>query len=300
MKIDRLLGIIITLLQQEKVTAHYLAEKFEVSVRTINRDIVDLCKAGIPVVTTQGANGGISVLNGYKIDKTLLTKSELKLILAGLSTLGSISTDNKYKLIMDKFVASNDDILNSNHIIIDLSSYYKSSLSPKIQILQSSIDNCTAVSFNYYSSKGEKLVLLNPYLIIFQWNSWYVLGCENSTNKFKLYKLNRLWNLEATAKAYKFEEIPKEALDFNSFYTHNINAVILFDECVKYRLIEEYGLDFFTYDDDGRLRFTFDFTNEDYLITWVLSYGSNADLVEPKSLRKKIKIILKETLNKYN
>ena len=72
MKIDRLIGILSILLQQERVTAPYLAERFEVSRRTINRDIEDLCKAGIPLVTVQGANGGISIMEGYRLNRTLL------------------------------------------------------------------------------------------------------------------------------------------------------------------------------------------------------------------------------------
>ena len=72
MKIDRMIGILSILLQQEKVTASYLAEKFEVSRRTINRDIEALCMAGIPLVTKQGTGGGISIMEGYKLDRTLL------------------------------------------------------------------------------------------------------------------------------------------------------------------------------------------------------------------------------------
>ena len=84
MKIDRLIGILSILLQKEKVTAPYLADKFEVSRRTINRDIEDICKAGIPIVTTRGVNGGISIMEGYRMDKTLLTSREMQSILAGL------------------------------------------------------------------------------------------------------------------------------------------------------------------------------------------------------------------------
>jgi len=80
MKIDRLIGILSILLQQEQVTAPYLAERFEVSRRTINRDIEDLCKAGIPIMTRQGIKGGISIMEGYKIDRTLLTSSDLQAI----------------------------------------------------------------------------------------------------------------------------------------------------------------------------------------------------------------------------
>ena len=88
MKIDRLIGILSILLQKEKTTAPLLAEKFEVSRRTINRDIEALCKAGIPIVTSQGQNGGISIMEGYKIDRTLLTSEDMQAILAGTAQPG--------------------------------------------------------------------------------------------------------------------------------------------------------------------------------------------------------------------
>ena len=78
MKLDRMIGILAVLLQKEKVTAPWLAEKFEVSRRTINRDIERLCMAGIPIVTTRGAGGGISIMEGYVIDRTLLTSSDMQ------------------------------------------------------------------------------------------------------------------------------------------------------------------------------------------------------------------------------
>ena len=91
MKLDRLIGILSVLLQQEKITAPELAERFEVSRRTINRDIEDLCKAGIPVLTTQGAGGGICIMEGYRMDRTILTSKDMQMILAGLRSLDSVS-----------------------------------------------------------------------------------------------------------------------------------------------------------------------------------------------------------------
>ena len=79
MKIDRLIGILSILLQEEKITAPELAKKFEVSRRTINRDIEDLCKAGIPIMTSQGAGGGISIMDGYKMDRTILTSRDMRM-----------------------------------------------------------------------------------------------------------------------------------------------------------------------------------------------------------------------------
>ena len=85
MKVDRLIGIVTLLLQNEKMTAPELASRFEVSRRTINRDIEDICKAGIPIVTTQGVGGGISIMEGYSIDKTLFTSAEIQAIFSGLA-----------------------------------------------------------------------------------------------------------------------------------------------------------------------------------------------------------------------
>ncbi len=81
MKIDRLIGILSILLQEEKTTAPELAERFEVSRRTINRDIDALCKAGIPIRTAQGTSGGISIMAGYRMEKTLLTSKDMQMIL---------------------------------------------------------------------------------------------------------------------------------------------------------------------------------------------------------------------------
>ena len=107
MKIDRLIGILSILLQKETVTAPALAEQFEVSRRTISRDIDTLCQAGIPIVTRQGVNGGISIMDGYRIDRTLLTNSEMKDILAGLRSLDSVNGTNRYGQLMEKLSAGN-------------------------------------------------------------------------------------------------------------------------------------------------------------------------------------------------
>ncbi|HIY10414.1 MAG TPA: HTH domain-containing protein [Candidatus Anaerofilum excrementigallinarum] len=91
MKTERLIGILSILLQQEKVTAPQLAREFEVSRRTIQRDIESLCRAGIPISTAQGAGGGISIMEGYRVDRTVLTAPEMQAILAGLRSLDSVS-----------------------------------------------------------------------------------------------------------------------------------------------------------------------------------------------------------------
>ena len=134
MKTDRLIGILSILLQEEKTTAPELAEKFEVSRRTINRDIEDLCKAGIPIRTAQGTGGGISIMDGYRMDRTILTSKDMQMILAGLRSLDSVSGNRYYGQLMEKIqTGSSEFISERDSMLIDLSSWYKGSLVPKIE-----------------------------------------------------------------------------------------------------------------------------------------------------------------------
>lgn len=299
MKIDRLMGIITVLLQKEKVTVSYLAERFEVSKRTINRDIDDIAKAGIPVLTMQGASGGIMIAEGYKIEKTLFKKEELLAILTGLQGLDSVAMDKKYQNIMDKFFTDKQGVYRESHLMIDLSSHYKNSLAPKINTILQAIETGTTIEFVYYSGAGERLVTLEPYVIVFQWSSWYLLGRDPGKNGFRLFKLNRLWKLQDTSHTFEPMALPDEKLDFNQYFTDEIKAVVLFDQSVKYRLVEEYGPDCYTTLENGKLRFQFPFTNRDYLLEWVLQFGEKAELLQPEGCRAKIKNRLENAIKHY-
>ena len=136
MKIDRLLGILTTLLQNDRITAPELAEKFEVNRRTIGRDIDTLCQAGIPIITQQGAGGGISVAEGFKLDKNILTTNELSGIIAALKGIGSVSEQSQIERTLDKFHAGGSAVVSlSEPLIIDLASYYKEQLAATLSKL---------------------------------------------------------------------------------------------------------------------------------------------------------------------
>lgn len=177
MKVERLIGILSILLQQDKVTAPYLAEMFEVSRRTINRDIEALCMAGIPIATAPGQNGGISIMEGYRIDRTLLSTSDMQAILAGLRSLDSVSGTNRYAQLMEKLSAGASNLLTGGqHICINLSSWYRDTLTPKIEQIHHAIDSSREISFTYYAPKGESARTIEPCRLIFQWAGWYVWG----------------------------------------------------------------------------------------------------------------------------
>lgn len=300
MKIDRLLGIVMILLQKEKVTAPYLADKFEVSRRTINRDVEELCKAGIPVITAQGGNGGISIADGYRIDKSVLTYREMEHMASALRGMDSVASGNGTEQILNKFFAKKEQVLAvRDSIIIDLSSHYKSSLTDKIAVIKEAILNNRLIRFRYYSNKGDELRTVEPYYLTFQWAGWYVFGYCVHRQDFRLFKLNRLWELEDTGTVFPPREVREEQKDFNKCFRDVFQVTLLFDPGVKYRLIDEYGMGGFTEQEDGRLKFQAGFDNKDYMLSWILSFGDKAEVIYPGELKQEIEKIAKNILKHY-
>ena len=288
MKIDRMIGILSILLQLEKVTAPYLAEKFEVSRRTINRDIEQLCQAGIPLVTTQGQNGGISIIDGYKIDRTLLTYSDMQAILAGLRSLDSVSGTNRYTQLMEKLsVGASNLLAGDSHILIDLSSWYKSSLAPKIELIHDAIECSKQISFTYFSPKGESWRTIEPYDLVFQWSSWYAWGWCLDRREFRLFKLNRMTKLQ-NGIHFEKREVPLPDLSSEKVFPHTYQVKALLLPEFKWRLVEEFGHDSFTKQPDGRLLFSFGFTDRDNILSWILTLGNGAELLEPVEFREEL------------
>ena len=275
MKIDRLIGILSILLQQEKVTAPDLAERFEVSRRTINRDIDTLCQAGIPLVTTQGRDGGITVMDGFRIDRTLLSASEMQAVLAGLKSLDSVAQTRRYQQLMDKLSAASEDQLP---IRINLSSWYRDTLAPKIQLLQTAIDQKNLISFQYYGPKGETRRQAEPYTLVFHWSSWYLWGFCRTKEAPRLFKLNRMQEL-TSGEAFTPREMPPCDLSPEKVYPMDLSVSVLVDADMKWRLVDEFGSNSFEEWEDGRLLFQFQFSDRENLICWVLSFAGRAELL---------------------
>lgn len=294
MKIDRLIGILAVLQQNRKVTAPYLAEKFEVSRRTINRDIEDICRAGIPIVTTQGQNGGITLMDGFSVDTTVFTEDELQSIFVGLKTLDSVSNNPKSGLLAQKINAPSADLMR-----IDLSSFYKESLSVKIELLRTAIKEHRLIEFHYYYAKGEEDKRVEPYQIIYQWADWYVFGWCCERKDFRLYKLRRLWELKLSDEIFAPREIPEEKKQFGTNFTDDYFITAIFDASLKYRLVEDRGPGSFITLPEGRLKMRWGFTDTDAAVLWFLGFGDKVEIVDPPEIRDKIKAMTKKILEKY-
>lgn len=300
MKIDRQIGILSILLQKDNVTAPYLAEQFEVSRRTINRDIEDLCKAGIPIVTKQGINGGISIMEKYKMDRTLLTNAEMQDILAGLRSLDSVNGTNRYGKLMEKLSAGSSDFMVGNQtVLIDLSSWYKDSLAPKIELIRTSIEQGKELEFVYYSPKNESARCIEPYYLIFRWSSWYVWGWCTEREDFRMFKLNRMDKVRMTEQVFAKRQVPMPDLSNERIFPGGIKVKALFEPETKWRLIEEFGCESFKEQEDGKLLFLADYTDRENLITWLMSFRDKVELLEPEDIRTEIKNNIERMRKRY-
>lgn len=300
MKIDRLIGILSVLLQQEKVTAPELAELFEVSRRTINRDIEDLCKAGIPIATLQGAGGGISILEGYKVDATLLTSKDMQMILAGLRSLDSVSGNRYYSQLMEKLKPGASSFVSGrDSILIDLSSWYKDSLAPKIEMILDAIAEKEKLSFLYYAPKGTSERMIEPYYLVFQWSGWYIWGWCGKQEDFRLFKLQRMDGLKILPERFAGREVPLPDLSAGNIFPGGIKVKALFEPEMKWRLVEEFGSGCFEEQKDGRLLFYGDYTNRENLISWLLTFGGKVELLEPEDVREMVLDIAKRIVDIY-
>ena len=299
MKLDRMIGILSILLQKEKVTAPYLAEKFEVSRRTINRDIDALCMAGIPLVTESGPNGGVSIMEGYKIDRTLLSTSDMQAILAGLRSLDSVSGTNRYAQLMEKLSVGASNLLPGDaHILIDLSSWYKASLAPKIELLHQAILSGQKVSFTYFAPKGESRRTIEPYDLIFQWASWYLWGWCESREDFRLFKLLRMTDLQM-GERFEKRPVPLPDLSTERVFPSLYQVRARIQPEYKWRLVEEYGPECFTVEPEGTLLFSFGFADKTAIVGWIASFGEGAELLEPEEFRKDVLAFAEGIRKKY-
>lgn len=294
MKVDRLLGIVIILTQKHKVKAKDLAERFEVSLRTVYRDIENIGKAGIPIVTYPGGDGGIGIADGFTLDKSALTREEMQSIVLGLKSLESVMSNASISSLLgklspepDRFIALKDEI------IIDLASHYRNSLAPKISLLRKAIIDKKAVQFEYYSKTGRTIRKLEPYFIAFKWSAWYVFGYCHLRNDFRLFKLNRLLHLEMTEDTFQLRKVPEKQLNLEAFYSDPETkqyATLILDRSLEYVMVDEYGPESYEVIDSHSILARWDYVNEHEMVKTVLSLGGCAKVVSPKSLADAVRM----------
>ncbi|OYP50734.1 putative DNA-binding transcriptional regulator YafY [Lachnotalea glycerini] len=299
MKNDRLFAITYTLINKKTVTASALAKQFDVSVRTIYRDIDTLSANGIPIYCTQGKGGGISILEHYSIDKALLSDAEqnqVLMALQGANITGQLDLDNSITKLAGLFQKSAD-----NWIEIDFSGWEQNEsdkeLFSKIRI---SIQNSTALSFTYYNNKGvQSRRIVEPYKLIFKGTHWYLYAYCRTRNDYRFFKLTRIENLHALNDDIfcKKNSVPASS-DYDSSLTQSILLHLRIDQSMAFRVYDEFRNA--TIVQEGN---TFSvkalIPDTPWLINYLLGFGNALEIIEPDDFREEFKSKVEEILKQY-
>lgn len=299
MAVDRLIGILAVLLREERVTAGALADRFEVSVRTIQRDIDRLCRAGIPLCATRGCGGGISIMEGYTVDRTLLTGADRGAILAGLRSLDSVSGTGYYRQLMEKLPQAEMETAD-DCVVIDLASWYGRFLTPVLEQLKGCCTNRRVVAFTYCAPGGDSRREAEPCKLLFRWSSWYLWAWCRKRQDFRLFKLQRMLDLEETGEIFAPRPVPSPVVPVEQVFAHRYQAVVRFQSSARWRLVDEYGQRCFIEEPEGTLLFRREMPGKEALLHWLLTFGEQAELLEPQEWRADMGLLCKKIWEKYD
>lgn len=208
MKMDRLYGLTVFLLNHGKTSAKELARRFEVSVRTIQRDLDALCQAGIPVVTLPGANGGCMIAEEFRMNQ-LATKQDYGFILAALRGLVSATGDGRASATLEKVGAMTD---GDPGLILDFSVLRERGEEP-FRTLQRAIEARQTVRFDYTNADREhRLHIVEPVALVYRWYAWYLLAFSRVKQDYRTYKLVRMENVRPAGENWSCPHGPAEAI----------------------------------------------------------------------------------------
>ena len=297
MKDNRLFRILYYILEKEKVTANELADKFEVSVRTIYRDIDSISSVGVPIFTTQGKGGGIKIDNEYILNKSLFDANEKEQIIAALQ--GLEKTNKVYKSELITKLSALFKIKNSNWIEIDFTSWGSNNTYQDLfNTLKITIINKNIISFSYNSSKAEKINRrVKPIRLLFKEQDWYLYGFCLLRNDFRYFKLSRMKDLEVLATNYEdnFENI---VLKREIKYENTVNIKLKFNKSVAFRVYDEFN-GAIEEDEKGNLYVEIKIPNNYKLYNYIFSFGANVEILEPEEIRTQFKNMINKIAKKY-
>ncbi|MFV0395701.1 MAG: helix-turn-helix transcriptional regulator [Coprobacillaceae bacterium] len=309
MKSNRMFSIINLLINNKRMTANELAEKLEVSKRTIYIDIEDLNMAGVPVVSFPGQGGGLGVLDNYKLDKKFLSVNELEDILVGLNALKSIETETGVNTLISKLdMENNSEIFENANTFIDLSSWFEDGyLKSYLYEFKNAIRNKKIVMIEYQAKNGFSKRKIEPYKVVFKHSSWYVFAFCLEKKGYRLFKINRIMSVKVLDTSFTVREQYAKNLNllFESDYFSTNKKKNKFQVTLQYKkededfLMNKIGLRVFSFDSKKRT-ITFKSTNYSWVIDFIIELKDKVQVINPLYLVEDIKGIIKKINNLYN
>lgn len=298
--LNRLIGIIYLVMSRGTVTAVELAQRYEVSVRTIYRDVEKLSMAGIPIYTKKGKNGGISLTEQFVLDKMLVTEKEQRQILSALTSMSETGAMDEKEIVrkLGDFFRQEP----SNWVAIDLSDWSGRRKEVFEGIRQSILEH-RVLEFDYYGQYGEmRHRSTEPLQLLFKEYTWYLKAYCRDRKAMRMFKVFRMKRVQLTEEEFcqdagrylEYEEPADNPADKSA----DITVVLRIDASEAYRIYDRFEEDEIAEEDDGFL-IRMNCMVDDWVYGLILSFGPSAEVLEPVWMRSEVEQRLRQMINKY-
>lgn len=298
MKIDRLVSIIMVLLDKNRIGAQALAQMFEVSQRTIYRDVETINMAGIPIRSTPGVGGGFEIMEEYKLEKKVFSSSDLSAILMGLSSLSSMVRGEEVVQALAKvksFIPADqakEISLKANQIYIDLSPWLGNrNVQPYLELVKTALERNKLLAFDYVDRHGTRTTrTAEPYQLVLKNSHWYWQGYCHTRKDFRLFRLSRTLNLHMLEQTFIPKECPKPQFEYPDFLAPSYTTItIRIHTSVMDKVLEYCTYDHFQPDGPEHYTVAFPFIENDYYYQILFSFGTECECLEPLDIRTEMK-----------
>lgn len=296
MQESRLFKIVYYLLKHGKSTAPELSEKFEVSVRTIYRDIDALSSAGIPVYAVQGKGGGVSILNDFVLDKSLFSEAERQQILMALQGINAVSEEHSEELLTKLGALFQARV--TNWIEVDFSGWAQNKPKQDVfNLIKDSIFQKNIIRFQYFGSSGMTERRVQPAKLVFKSKDWYLYGFCLEKNDYRFFKLTRIKALEVLPETFS-QDFIAPVLEKEIKSEKTITVKLKFHKNMAFRVYDEFTGEV-TKDPEGNLYVSAELPDHEMLYSYILSFADGVEVMEPQQVRESIKKKLEEIYKKY-
>ena len=298
MQESRLFKIVYHLLDKGQATAPELAEKFEVSVRTIYRDIDALSGAGVPIYAEAGRNGGIHLMNDFVLDKTVLSEEEKQEILTALQSINSMNNIGSNQTLQKLSAIFN--MSSENWLEVDFSRWGNNGTdNEKFELLKSAVihQKCVKITYaNSYGTISERII--KPLKMSYKSMSWYLKAYCTEKQDYRIFKLTRIIDLEMLTDSFCKSYFPE--LDEDETLGQSYNTIVLrFPKNISYRVYDEFDKTKVSKKENGDLIVSVEMPEDEWLIGYLLSFGTQVDIIEPAYLKDIVAEQAKKIYEKY-
>lgn len=294
MKTDRLFQILYILLEKGSVSAPELSSMLEVSVRTIYRDVEVLSLSGVPIYATQGKGGGISLMDGYAFDKALLSDEEQNQVLFALQ--GMQVADRHLDGVLKKLGAAFQK-QGTKWIEVDFSRWGRGSVdSKRFDLLKNAILQKRVVNILYCGMSGTTTRrAIKPFKLVFKDKNWYLQAFCLKAADYRLFKVNRIREQELTEIPFyeTFEDAPPLDKSLSS-NTPTIALRLRFSPSLAFRIFDEFEIGEITKEDDGFFVVKAIFPYDDWVVNYLLSFGTGMEILDPMEVRAHVASYVKK------